>query len=211
MILTPDQLLAIRAAARRAVFRYFLQPQPSDVDDLAQEVAAKALAHLTDFDPSKGEWSAWVNTIAARSAIDQGLKKRSVSLPANFEKAADTSEVDEAVERDTQDVRRLLPRAPLRTRAVLAAQHPDQFPPCAQVRMSFSKLFQISWEASRGLEEWTSPTPEFLAARAGLPKNTLIDQPLRRLRLALVKEVPALARLLRNPRRGASQCSFRCS
>lgn len=190
MSLSHDQRLAIRAAARRAAYRYFLHPQPADVEDLAQEVAAKALANLHRFDPTKAEWTTWVNTIASNTAIDMGKKKKPLRLADGFDAPARADNApDEAVLDLAREVRRLLPKAPLDTRVVLSALNPELFPPCDAVQAGFEKRFKISWTASRELPEWSEPTPEFLAARAGVSKNTLVDQPLCRLRKKLAREL----------------------
>jgi hypothetical protein len=182
---TPEQHRVILAAARRASYRYFFRPQPADVEDLAQEVTLKVLLHQSDFDPRKALWTTWVQTIAEHTAIDMGKKKRPLQLSKGFDIPAGAVQADETLERRACGVRRLIDKAPLRTRVVLAALNPELFPPCEQVKEAFRKLFNISWETSREREEWMEPTAEFLAAAAGARKNTLVDQPLCRLRAML--------------------------
>ena len=204
---TEEQHRQIVAAAQRAVYRYFRNPQTADVEDLAQEVEAKVLAHWDGFDASKGQWTTWVNTIARRTAIDWGRKKRPVRLVDGFDAASSPSLPNDGAEQAAADIRLLLPVAPEHVLAVLAALNEDLFPPSDSVKKTFERIFRVSWEESRELPEWRHPSPEFLAARTGKSKNSVIDQPLCRFRAWLLEKIPALARHLGIPQHGLSEAT----
>lgn len=48
--------------------------QESDIDDVAQEVALKALRYLPKWEMSKGGWKTFVSAIASSTIADQGRR-----------------------------------------------------------------------------------------------------------------------------------------
>jgi RNA polymerase sigma factor (sigma-70 family) len=198
---TPAHLACIRDLASRAALRSNRDLDEGGVDDLAQEVARRLWQARDRYDAARGPWEALIYRIARNLAIDGLRKNRTISLDAAGDPdlllhgTPDPSpgEHEDAV-LDAAALRDHLPSAPVRTRAVLAALHPELFPPDDAARAAFLGLFGLSWEASRHLPEWRCPSAEFLASRAGKPRNTLVDQPLKRLREQLAARAPRLRR-----------------
>lgn len=185
---TREQAEAIRAAAWRAARRVFRQATLEEVEDLAQETALRLWRARDRIDPSKGEALALVNRIARNAAIDRARRRRELPLLPEVDPASPSPE-DGGDEGMASEVRGLAPR---RLRPILAALHPDLFPPDGEAQAEFERLFGVSWEASRGLPEWESPDADFLALKAGKKANTLIHQPMRRFRVRLLRKYPEL-------------------
>jgi RNA polymerase sigma factor (sigma-70 family) len=190
---TREQAEAIQAAAWRAARRVFRQATVEEVEDLAQETALRLWKVRDRIDPSKGEALALVNRIARNAAIDRARRRRELPLLPEIDPASPSFEDDG----DGGMVSRARELASPRLRPVLAALHPDLFPPDGEAQAEFERLFGVTWEASRGLSEWESPDADFLAMKAGKKANSFVHQPMRRFRVLLGRKLPGLAERLR--------------
>jgi RNA polymerase sigma-70 factor (ECF subfamily) len=110
----------------RSLLRGLLGARAAEADDLAQDVAARALRHAPAFDSTRPLWP-WLRRMAVRAAIDHhGRAERTASTEVELSDRADPRAPAEAEARaQREQLDRLLQRLSRPQREVLVRFHRD--------------------------------------------------------------------------------------